>query len=85
MIPPEFASIYKQAKESGMLENHLEAIMKATIENMPAAMKTNKDAVQRYFHSLLRNILPCRVESDIKTKNHDASRPNRSRKNNNLS
>ncbi len=51
-----------------MLENHLEAIMKATIENMPAAMKTNKDAVQRYFHSLLRNILPCRVESDIKTK-----------------
>lgn len=66
MIPPEFASIYKQAKESGMLENHLEAIMKATIENMPAAMKTNKDAVQRYFHSLLRNILPCRVESDIK-------------------
>lgn len=66
MIPPEFASIYKQAKESGMLESHLEAIMKATIENIPAAMKTNKDAVQRYFHSFLRNILPCRVESDIK-------------------
>lgn len=66
IIPPEFASIYKQAKESGMLENHLEAIMKATIENMPAAMKTNKDAVQRYFHSLLRNILPCRVENELK-------------------
>lgn len=65
-IPPEFASIYKQAKESGMLENHLEAIMKATIENMPAAMKTNKDAVQRYFYSLLRNILPCRAEVEIK-------------------
>ncbi|MBM0636567.1 flagellar biosynthesis protein FlhF [Campylobacter hepaticus] len=66
IIPPEFASIYKQAKASGMLQSHLEAIMKATIENMPASMKTNKDAVQRYFHSLLRNILPCRVESEIK-------------------
>lgn len=66
IIPPEFATIYKQAKESGMLESHLEAIMKATIENMPASMKTNKDAVQRYFYSLLRNILPCRVESEIK-------------------
>ncbi|KAA6227171.1 MULTISPECIES: flagellar biosynthesis protein FlhF [unclassified Campylobacter] len=66
IIPPEFASIYKQAKESGMLENHLEEIMKATIENMPTSMKTNKDAVQRYFYSLLRNILPCRVESEIK-------------------
>ncbi|AXP09185.1 flagellar biosynthesis protein FlhF [Campylobacter hepaticus] len=66
IIPPEFASIYKQAKESGMIEKHLQAIMQATIENMPATMKTNKDAVQRYFHSLLRNILPCRVESEIK-------------------
>ncbi|MBZ7955086.1 flagellar biosynthesis protein FlhF [Campylobacter molothri] len=66
IIPPEFATIYKQAKESGMLEKHLEAIMKATIENMPTSMKTNKEAVQRYFYSLLRNILPCRIESDIK-------------------
>lgn len=66
IIPPEFASIYKQAKESGMLESHLEAIMKATLENMPASMKTNKDAVQRYFYSLLRNLLPCRVEGEIK-------------------
>lgn len=66
IIPPEFASIYKQAKESGMLESHLEAIMKATIENMPSSMKSNKDAVQRYFYSLLRNILPCRVETELK-------------------
>ncbi|TBR80965.1 flagellar biosynthesis protein FlhF [Campylobacter novaezeelandiae] len=66
VIPPEFASIYKQAKESGMKEEHLEAIMKATIENMPTAMKTNKEAVQKYFYSLLRSILPCRVESEIK-------------------
>lgn len=66
IIPPEFAGIYKQAKESGMKKEHLEAIMKATIENMPVSMKTNPDAVSRYFHSLLRNMLPCRVETEIK-------------------
>ncbi|TDJ82013.1 flagellar biosynthesis protein FlhF [Campylobacter volucris] len=65
-IPPEFASIYKQAKASGMQEAHLEAIMKATIENMPSTMKANQEAVQRYFYSLLRNMLPCRLESEIK-------------------
>ena len=66
IIPPEFASIYKQAKESGMKEEHLEAIMKATVENMPAAMKLNPEAVSRYFYSLLRNMLPCRLETEIK-------------------
>lgn len=65
-IPPEFATIYKQAKASGMKEEHLEAIMKATIENMPSTMKANQEAVQRYFYSLLRNMLPCRLESEIK-------------------
>lgn len=66
VIPPEFASIYKQAKASGMQETHLEAIMKATIENMPSTMKANQEAVQRYFYSLLRNMLPCRLENEIK-------------------
>lgn len=66
VIPPEFASIYKQAKASGMQEAHLEAIMKATIENMPSTMKANQEAVQRYFYSLLRNMLPCRLENEIK-------------------
>lgn len=66
VIPPEFAGVYKQAKESGMKKEHLEAIMKATIENMPVSMKSNPDAVSRYFHSLLRNMLPCRVETEIK-------------------
>ena len=65
-IPPEFASIYKLAKASKMKEEHLQAIMKATIENMPASMKTNPDAVSRYFYSLLRNMLPCRPETQIR-------------------
>ncbi|BCX78882.1 flagellar biosynthesis protein FlhF [Campylobacter sp. 19-13652] len=59
-IPPEFASIYKASKASGMKSEHLEAIMRATIENMPSSMKANPTAVRRYFYSLLRNMLPCR-------------------------
>lgn len=63
-IPPEFASIYKAARTSGMKEEHLEAIMKTTIENMPTSMKSNPAAVKRYFYSLLRKMLPCRNEQD---------------------
>lgn len=63
-IPPEFASIYKAAKKSGMKEEHLQAIMQTTIENMPASMKSNPNAVKRYFYSLLRKMLPCRNEQD---------------------
>ncbi len=66
IIPPEFATIYKQAKESGMKEEHLEAIMKATVENMPVSMKSNPEAVSRYFYSLLRQMLPVRVEKENK-------------------
>lgn len=62
-IPPEFASIYKASKESGMKPEHLDAIMRATIENMPSSMKSNPTAVKRYFYSLLRNMLPCRKQS----------------------
>ena len=61
-IPPEFATIYKLAKQSGMKEEHLEAIMQTTLENLPVSMKNNPTAVKRYFYSLLRNMLPCRKE-----------------------
>ena len=61
-IPPEFASIYKLAKQSGMKEEHLEAIMQTTLENLPVSMKSNPTAVKRYFYSLLRNMLPCSKE-----------------------
>lgn len=63
VIPPEFASIYKQAKESGMKPQHLEQIMTATIENMPTTMKSDPTAVKRYFYSFLRRLLPCRKEN----------------------
>ena len=61
-IPPEFATIYRLAKQSGMKEEHLEAIMQTTLENLPVSMKSNPTAVKRYFYSLLRNMLPCRKE-----------------------
>ncbi|MDY5520153.1 flagellar biosynthesis protein FlhF [Campylobacter lanienae] len=63
IIPPEFATIYKLAKQSGMKSEHLKGIMQATIENMPSSMKSNPVTVKRYFYSLLRNMLPCRSES----------------------
>ena len=65
-IPPEFASIYKLAKQSGMKDEHLEAIMQTTLENLPVSMKSNPTAVKRYFYSLLRNMLPCRKEPNDK-------------------
>ena len=65
-IPPEFASIYKLAKQSGIKEEHLEAIMQTTLENLPVSMKSNPTAVKRYFYSLLRNMLPCRKELNDK-------------------
>lgn len=60
VIPPEFATIYKISKESGMKEAHLNDIMTSTITNMPSMMKTNPSAVKRYFYLFLRNMLPSR-------------------------
>lgn len=65
-IPPEFASIYKLARNSGMKNEHLDAIMQTTLMNMPTQMKANPTAVKRYFYSLLRNMLPCRKERESK-------------------
>ena len=61
-IPPEFAEIYKEAKNSGMKDEHLEQIMKITVENVPPQMKASPTAVKRYFSSLLRKMLPCRSD-----------------------
>lgn len=68
IIPPEFSTIYKLAKNSGMKNEHLKAIMQKTIENMPTSMKSNSAAVTRYFYSLLRNMLPCRITDFDKKK-----------------
>lgn len=65
-IPPEFAHIYKKAKQSGMIEEHLEAIMMATLKQMPSSMRANQSTIERYFNEFLRRMLPCRVDENIK-------------------
>lgn len=57
-IPPEFALIYDKAKKSDMLECHLNEIMRATLKNMPKALLANKDAINRYFTTLLKSMIP---------------------------
>ena len=62
-IPPEFAEIYRLASQSGMSQEHLNDIMKITLEHMPNKMKENSTTVKRYFQTLLRKMIPIRLES----------------------
>jgi flagellar biosynthesis protein FlhF len=62
-IPPEFAEIYRLASQSGMSKEHLEGIMRITLEHMPHRMKENSATVKRYFQTLLRKMIPIRLES----------------------
>lgn len=62
-IPPEFAEIYRLASQSGMNEDHLRDIMRITLEHMPHKMKENSATVKRYFQTLLRKMIPIRLES----------------------
>ncbi len=64
-IPPEFAEIYKIAKNSGMDSRHLDEIMSQTIKHMPLYMKNSSDTVKRYFHVLLKKMIPSRVEKEV--------------------
>jgi len=68
-IPPEFAEIYKIAKESGMNQGHLDMIMKLSIEHMPSKMRQNSETVKRYFKALLRKMIPVRAETLVKRPN----------------
>ncbi len=62
-IPPEFAEIYRLASQSGMNKEHLNAIMKITLEHMPFKMRENSETVKRYFQTLLRKMVPVRIET----------------------
>ncbi|WP_353661995.1 flagellar biosynthesis protein FlhF [Hydrogenimonas sp. SS33] len=64
-IPPEFAEIYRIAKKSGMDPHHLDEIMRLTLEHMPLQMRTSSETVRRYFRTLLRKMVPVRLESDL--------------------
>jgi len=65
IIPAEFAEIYKLASQSGMNQEHLDALMKMTLEHMPLKMRENSETVKRYFQTLLRKIIPIRLESRL--------------------
>ncbi len=64
-IPPEFAQIYKLAKTSGMGGDHLDNIMKLTLEHMPIKMRHSSESVKRYFQVLLRKMVPVRHEREV--------------------
>ncbi len=62
-IPPEFAEIYKLAAQSGMNKEHLDSIMKLTLEHMPMRMRESTTTIKRYFQTLLRKMVPIRLET----------------------
>jgi len=64
-IPPEFSEIYALAKASGINKNHLDEIMKLTIKYMPIKMRKNRVAIKRYFHTLLKKMIPIRIEREL--------------------
>jgi flagellar biosynthesis protein FlhF len=64
-IPLEFAEIYKMALESGMNKEHLDEMMRLSLEHMPLKMRQNSQTVQRYFKSLLRKMIPVRMEGSL--------------------
>jgi len=65
-IPPEFSEIYALAKSSGIATKHLDEIMRLTIKYMPIKMRKNRIAIKRYFHTLLKKMIPIRIEREIK-------------------
>jgi flagellar biosynthesis protein FlhF len=64
-IPPEFAGIYKIARESGMDEKHIKSILEETLTHMPMHMRQNSRTVERYFQVLLKKLIPARIEKEI--------------------
>jgi flagellar biosynthesis protein FlhF len=61
-IPSEFAEIYRLASQSGMDREHLDELMRITLEHMPSKMRENSVTVKRYFQTILRKMVPIRRE-----------------------
>ncbi|GAX87899.1 flagellar biosynthesis protein FlhF [Lebetimonas natsushimae] len=64
-LPPEFSEIYALSRASGMDEKHLDEIMKLTIKYMPLKMRKNSQTIKRYFYTLLKKMIPIRIEREI--------------------
>ena len=68
VIPPEFSEIYAIAKNSGINKEHLDEIMTLTLKHMPLKMRKNPLTIKRYFNTLLRKMVPVRVERELTSK-----------------
>ena len=66
-LPPEFSEIYALAKASGITTNYLNEIMRLTLKYMPLKMRKNRNAIKRYFHTLLKKMIPIRIEREVKS------------------
>ncbi len=66
VLPPEFSEIYAVAKNSGIHKPHLDEIMELTLKHMPLKMRQNTTTIKRYFNTLLRKMVPVRVEKEPK-------------------
>jgi len=65
-IPPEFAEIYKLASQSGINKDHLDMLMQITLEHMPLRMRENSVTLKRYFQTILRKMVPIKIETTPK-------------------
>ncbi len=68
IIPPEFAEVYKLAKQSGMDEEDLNQIMQTTITYMPAQMKDQPSKIKKYFQILLKKMIKIKQEESFSKK-----------------
>jgi flagellar biosynthesis protein FlhF len=64
-LPPEFSEIYALSRASGIDEKHLDEIMKLTIKYMPLKMRKNSETIKRYFYTLLKKMIPIRIEREV--------------------
>jgi len=64
-VPPEFAEIYNVTKTSGLSQKHIDEIMVETINLMPTYMRNDSKTIKRYFHVLLKKMVPTRIEREI--------------------
>lgn len=64
-IPSEFAEIYRLASQSGMNRDHLDELMKITLEHMPFKMRENSTTVKRYFQTILRKMVAIKQEPTL--------------------
>lgn len=68
VIPPEFSDVFRVLKASGISKRHLHEIFKNCIQNMPIKMKDNPITVERYFKTLLNNMILTRRETSTISK-----------------